>query len=161
MTTTTTTCSDVQDQLIDYRFGELDPPARRAVAAHLAECGACAVAYCRLDADVAGIGAALHEEPPAHVHAALKARVEAEFRPPLLRRVRAFLNRRIPVYQGALATAGVIAAVLLVTPSPPASPPLPASAPAVDLTAHDAPEVRELLDDYDASSVPALDPYLL
>ncbi|TNF31786.1 MAG: anti-sigma factor, partial [Deltaproteobacteria bacterium] len=75
------TCPDCQDRLIDYRLGELDTPARRDIAAHLAECGACAVAYCRLDADVSGIGAALYEAPPARVHAALKAQVAAEFRP--------------------------------------------------------------------------------
>lgn len=157
------TCIACTELLIDYRFGELAEPERREVALHLAGCGACAVAYCRLDADVAGFGAALFEEPDPAVHRALGARVAAEFRPPLHRRVAAVFTRRVPVYQGALATLGAVAAVLLIAgpPGQEAQAPAPRAPVAAELAPTEAASAARVLNDYDASSVPAIDPLLL
>ncbi|MCB9737181.1 MAG: zf-HC2 domain-containing protein [Deltaproteobacteria bacterium] len=172
-------CAACQDRLVDYRFAELDDADRRAVAAHLAACGDCAVAYCRLDADLAGVGAALAETPPPEVHAALRARVAATFRPPLHRRLAALLTQRVPLYQGALAAAATVAAVLLLTHGPAPSAIEPGREQALPAMSAAAPEgppaaagqippapagdagAASLVDDYDASSIPTIDPYLL
>ena len=50
------TCDD-KDTLIEYLYGELDTPARRAVEAHLAVCAACAAEVSALGDVRAGLGA--------------------------------------------------------------------------------------------------------
>ena len=87
-------CDVCQELLVDYHFGELAPELRGRVAHHLGGdgepdadgCASCAVAYCRLHADLEGIAAAVEVTPGPQVQARLRALVEATFRPPWWRR---------------------------------------------------------------------------
>lgn len=108
--------SDCTDALHDHHFGELDRETDERVRTHLAECGDCALEYCRLRADLERLGA-LHARPGASVRSALRAKVEAEFAPSPWSRVAAFFSVQIPIYQPALVLALVVAVVALAWPS--------------------------------------------
>lgn len=99
-------CEACDESLIDYAHDELGPPARREVTRHLAECAGCAVAYCRLRADLDGALQAAHEAPPPAVRARLRAEVARSFRPRWWRRALAQVQRPVPAY-------AVVAALVL------------------------------------------------
>lgn len=99
-------CERCLELLIEHAHGELDWVTRGAVSVHLGDCGDCATAYCRLEADIAGILDAHAQAPPAGVRERLRARVEQEFAPPWWRRALDTVTRPIPAY-GALALSAV------------------------------------------------------
>jgi anti-sigma factor RsiW len=88
-------CTEVDACLIDYVVAELAPAERAAVAAHLAGCPDCALASCRLRADLEGVAAV---DPPPHLRARVRAAVAAAVRPPWWRRTLAAGARPIPAY---------------------------------------------------------------
>lgn len=91
-------CDDCEALLIDHAHGELDPPTRAEVTRHLAGCPGCALAFCRLRADLDGVLAATAEAPPPAVRARLRAEVERSFRPSWRRRAWAAFARPVPAY---------------------------------------------------------------
>ena len=123
-------CEDVLHELSDHHHETLEEHRAVAVAEHLGSCGACAQAYCRLQAQLHGIGAAYAERPSPRVREALRAEVRAAFVPKPSRRVLAFLRRPVPAYGAALAAAVPLIAWLAagpVEPEPaPTQPPAPA-----------------------------------
>ena len=113
-------CEQCETCLIDHVHGELEPAPRAAVTRHLAECAGCAVAFCRLRADLDGLLAATEVAPPAAVRASLRAEVERSFRPNWWRRALAQVRRPVPAYAVALALA--IPAVVWFARAPERSP---------------------------------------
>jgi len=107
-------CETCQELLVDYHYGELERGPRAEVAEHLGACGACAVEYCRLHADLAGLGQSLGAGPRPEVGQALRARVERTFRPSWWRRLVRLGAAPIPAYQGALILVGLLLVWLLV-----------------------------------------------
>jgi len=141
-------CSDCETQLIDYACQELPEEARGDVARHLARCSACALEYCRLQADLEGIVEAHAEAPRARVFHQLRRRVAAEHGPPWWSRAWQLLMRPIPVY-GAVLASLVPAALWLASttrPEDPGGPGLDASSP--------SPSAAPTLTDYDATELP-------
>lgn len=112
-------CEDVLHRLSDHHHETLAEDDAVVVAEHLGTCGACAQAYCRLQAQLRGIGAAYAERPSARVRASLRAEVKAAFAPKPSRRVLAFLRRPIPAYGAALAAAVPLVAWLAARPADP------------------------------------------
>lgn len=106
-------CEDCDALLIDHAHGELDPPTRAAVTRHLASCPTCAVAFCRLRADLDGVLQATAEAPPPAVRARLRAEVERSFRPTWRRRAWTAFARPVPAY-AVLAALAVPAVMWLV-----------------------------------------------
>ena len=110
-------CDDALQKLTDHHHETLGPEDAVAVADHLGRCGECAQAYCRLQAQLRGIGAAYAERPSVDMRRALRAKVKAEFAPKPARKVLAFLRRPIPAYGAALAAAIPLAAWLGARPA--------------------------------------------
>lgn len=98
-------CAVVSDHLFDYVHDELDAEPGHAVALHLAECADCALASCRLRAELADLSWAQDEMPPPRVQARLRASVEASFGPPWYQRLFAVAMRPLPAYGLVLAGA--------------------------------------------------------
>jgi anti-sigma factor RsiW len=98
-------CEHCQQHLIDHVHDELGAEDSKAIAMHLAQCSECALEYCRLRADVEGIARAYAESPSPVVREALRARVEREFSPTLLRRLARVLTAPVPIYGAAMAAA--------------------------------------------------------
>lgn len=96
-------CQDVADSLIDYAHDELEPSEAREVTAHLSTCRDCALQFCQLRADLAGISPALSETPRTEVRAKLIRQVDREFRLPFWKRLSAQAFRRVPAYGLAVA----------------------------------------------------------
>ena len=71
-------CQQCDEQLIDYVVAELAPDARSAVAAHLAECPTCALASCRLRADLEGVSLAVTTDLTAAWPDELQAQVQTQ-----------------------------------------------------------------------------------
>ena len=143
-------CEACKPHLIDHAFDELPADTAQPVARHLAECADCALEFCRLRADLDGVAEAYQESPGSEVAQQLRARVKAEFAPPLWQRVLAPLRKPIPVY-GALAAAVVPVAIWIGIES-------------VPRRAHidqPTPQRSVLIDAYDASTVLRADPNLL
>jgi len=138
-------CDDCTSKLIEYRYRELDDPTASAMAEHLATCGVCAVAYCRLDADLSGILATVTEAPPASVHRALRAKVAREVAPNHWARMKSALAYRIPAYQATLVAAAILLAWFALNPSPE---PIPTAS-------------RTVVDAYDASAILVIDDNVL
>lgn len=137
-------CPDCEDQLIDFASQELPDHARATVSRHLSGCSACALAYCRLQADLEGIVEAHAEAPRSRVYHQLRRKVAAEHGEPWWTRSRGFLARPVPMY-GAVLAGLVPLAVWVVTalgrPAPAPDAPSPLLAPAS-------------LTDYDAAALP-------
>ncbi|HEY8376646.1 MAG TPA: zf-HC2 domain-containing protein [Nannocystis sp.] len=91
-------CKQCEAALIEYAHDELTPAARLEVTLHLAECAGCAVAFCRLRADLDGVLLAAQKTPPAAVRERLRAEVERSFRPRWWRRALAQVRRPVPAY---------------------------------------------------------------
>ncbi len=111
-------CEACETLLIDHLHGELPDAERHGVAGHLTECSECALAFCRLAADVQGIAAAYEVRPRPSVRDQLRERVSAEFRPSLLRRAWAFATRPVPAY-GVACAAAIPLLLWAVSPAPP------------------------------------------
>jgi anti-sigma factor RsiW len=109
-------CEECEASLIDHAYDELAAEPRRAVTRHLAECAGCAVAYCRLRADLDGALQAAHEAPPPAVRQRLRAEVERAFRPSWWRRGLALVRRPVPAY-AVVAALAIPAALWLVRTS--------------------------------------------
>lgn len=91
-------CEDCQPVLIDYAYAELAPDQRNAVTRHLTGCPGCALAFCRLRADLDGVLLVADEAPPAALRLRLRAEVERSFRPSWWRRAWAVVLRPVPAY---------------------------------------------------------------
>jgi hypothetical protein len=106
-------CRLIQGHLIGYHFATVSDDERREVEAHLVECTGCLRTYLALKAHV-DRGAREDEVPSEAARLRLRAAVEVRFRPTTARRVRRWLARPIPLYQGlAVAAAFVLAAALV------------------------------------------------
>ena len=102
-------CSLTQENLIGYHFATLEDPVRESIETHLVECTACLRTYLALKSHV-DRGRA-QEAPGEAARLKLRAAVEKRFRPTPARRVRRWLTRPVPLYQGlALAVAIVVVA---------------------------------------------------
>ena len=124
-------CDDVLEKLSDHHHEILESGEAVAVAEHLGACGGCAQAYCRLQAQLRGIGSAYAERPSARARLALRDAVHGEFAPPRTRRVLSFLRRPVPAYGAVLAAALPLVAWLALRPAEPephdaTQPPAPA-----------------------------------
>jgi anti-sigma factor RsiW len=145
-------CEECGDCLIDYYYGEDEPERRQEVAAHLASCSACAMEYCRLDADLSGIGTMLEDAPRPEVQRRLRQDVERAFAPPWWRRLLRLGTFPIPAYQAMLVLCLVLLAWTFLR--------APASKPPTAVPV--APGSTTLLfKDYDASTLVSVDPNLL
>ena len=137
-------CQDVLQELSDHHHQTLEETEAIAVAEHLGTCGACAQAYCRLQAQLRGIGAAYADRPSARVREALRAEVRAEFAPKMSRRLLAFLRQPIPAYGAALAAAVPLVAWLAFGPAKPD--PTPTTQPPAPARIHDYDATVPLMD---------------
>lgn len=104
-------CSLIQIDLVAYHLGAIDEAARERVEAHLVECAACVRAYITLKRH-AEQGAA---RPSYAAKMRLRDAVSAEFETSPRARIRRWLRRPIPLYQG-IAAAAVIAIAALAAP---------------------------------------------
>ncbi len=132
-------CDQAAELLVEHHHDTLDPKTRDAMAEHLASCGACARAYCRLQAELRGIGTAYAERPSSNVRASLRRAVEAEFSTAPAPRIWRALRRPVPVY-GAVLAAVIPLALWMWSPSQPSAaeeptPPAPARMHGYDATA--------------------------
>ncbi len=145
-------CDRTEELLIDYFYGELPPAEQRQVADHLGSCSACAKAYCRLHADLAGLGQALDARPRQRVQARLQGQVAREFSRPWWQRLGRLCAFPIPAYQTVLA---VFVLLLLWTA-------MGARLPRLQGRGDSAPARATVLEDrFDASSIVPPDPNLL
>jgi anti-sigma factor RsiW len=108
-------CSLIQAHLIGYHFATVSDDERREVEGHLVACTACLRTYLALKAHV-DRGSRQDETPSEASRLRLRAAVEARFRPTPTRRVRRWLARPIPLYQG-LAVAAVLAIAAALGPT--------------------------------------------
>lgn len=137
----TLTCEQCTDRLIDYHYRELSKDDLRSVAQHLSHCSDCALAYCRLEADLTGLSALLDAEPSPEVLVELKSKVRQRFRP--RSGWTRLLEWRIPVYQPLAAAAAGLALWVVVRPATPPEP-MPTPAPAAEIRNYDAPTIGAL-----------------
>jgi anti-sigma factor RsiW len=139
-------CTDCEARLIDHACLELPEDERVVVARHLAHCPSCALEYCRLQVDLAGIVEAHAEVPRPEVFEGLRRRVAAEVAPPWWARAFEVLRHPVPVY-GVVLAGLVPAALWLMSPRHPD----PASSPQPSI---DSVTARPTLVHYDASEPP-------
>jgi anti-sigma factor RsiW len=104
-------CSLIQIDLVAYHLGAIEEPARERVEAHLVECAACVRAYITLKRH-SEAGAA---RPSYAAKMRLRAAVSAEFETSPRARIRKWMRRPIPLYQG-IAAAALIAIAALSAP---------------------------------------------
>lgn len=102
-------CEDIEPLLIDHAYAELAAEQRAGVTRHLADCPACALAFCRLRADLDGVLQIASEAPPERLRLRLRAGVERDFRPPWWRRAWGVVLRPVPAY--ALLVAALVPAL--------------------------------------------------
>jgi len=124
-------CDDALEKLSDHHHETLATGEAVAVAEHLGACGGCAQAYCRLQAQLRGIGSAYAERPSSGTRAALRGAVAAEFAPKGTQGLLSFLRRPVPAYGAVLAAALPLVAWLALRPVDPepvdvTQPPAPA-----------------------------------
>ena len=104
-------CRLIQGELIAYYFATTSEEQRGRVDEHLVACTSCLRAYLRLKhqiehPNVEGEGGSARvDRPSAETKRRLRADVEAAFRPSTSDRVRRWLRRPIPLYQGIAAAA--------------------------------------------------------
>lgn len=111
-------CEACESDLIDFVHGELERERHVEVARHLANCSGCALASCRLRADLDGISALVQEAPRPEVRAALRAQVEQTFAPARRVRLGRLWMRPVPVYQAVLIAAAAAALLLVIQALP-------------------------------------------
>jgi hypothetical protein len=113
--------------LVGYHFATLGGDERAEVDEHLVGCTTCLRAYLALKHKVED-----EERPSDEARLRLRAAVAARFRPSPIAKVRAWLGRPIPLYQGlAAAVVAVVLAALAPTLARRAMTPAP-SGPYVD-----------------------------
>jgi anti-sigma factor RsiW len=142
-------CETVLASLIDYYYADLPAKERTAIAAHLSGCGACALEYCRLDADLSGLGEALSEAPRPEVKEALRQKVARTFPEPWWLDLERWLRFPVPAYQAALVMSAFLLAWMLLASGGPR---------------HESPRStggKTLIERYDSSTIPSIDPNLL
>jgi anti-sigma factor RsiW len=108
-------CALIQGKLIEYQFATLEDVDRESVEAHLLACKDCLRTYLALKAQV-DRGSGAGEVPSEAARLRLRAAVEARFRTTATRRLRGWLSRPMPLYQG-LAIAALVAVVAALAPS--------------------------------------------
>lgn len=108
-------CALIQGKLIEYQFATLEDADREAVEAHLLACTGCLRTYLALKAHV-DRGSGAGEVPSEETRLRLRAAVEARFRSTATRRLRRWLSRPVPLYQG-LAIAAFVAAAVGIAPT--------------------------------------------
>jgi hypothetical protein len=104
-------CTLIQGRLVGYHFATLDDAERASVEEHILSCGACLRTYVALKAHV-DRAAHDHEGPSEAARLRLRAAVEARFRATPARRLRRWLTRPVPLYQGLAVACVVLAAVV-------------------------------------------------
>ena len=97
-------CQACQELLVDHLHHELEDQRRARVHAHLADCGECARACCRLQAEFDDIADAHRVRAPAALRETIRTELEAHFAPPWWKRVGLLIAKPVPAY-GALALA--------------------------------------------------------
>jgi anti-sigma factor RsiW len=108
-------CALIEGRLVEYQLATLEDADREAVEAHLVACTGCLRTYLALKAHVdraTGAG----EVPSEAARARLRAAVQERFRPTPTRRLRRWLSRPVPLYQG-LAVAAVVAVFAALAPT--------------------------------------------
>lgn len=108
-------CALIQGRLIEYQFATLEDADREDVEAHLLACKACLRTYLALKAHV-DRGSGAGEVPGEAARLRLRAAVVARFRSTATRRLRRWLSRPVPLYQG-LAVAALVAAAVALAPT--------------------------------------------
>jgi anti-sigma factor RsiW len=144
-------CRDCEPLLIDHACAQLDDLDHAEIARHLAGCSACALEYCRLRADLAGIAEAHAEAPHPRVYHRLRRRVAAEVGARWWTHPWRLLLRPIPVYGAVLVS--LVPVVLWLVTSMGHRPP----APPTHRNPYSDPDERsyaEVLGDYDAIALP-------
>jgi anti-sigma factor RsiW len=113
-------CALTQGRLVEYHFATLEEADRQAVEEHLVVCTGCLRTYLALKAHADRAGASgpstAGEMPSDAARERLRAAVAARFRPTPARRVRRWLSRPVPFYQG-LAVAAVVAIAAALAPT--------------------------------------------
>jgi anti-sigma factor RsiW len=140
-------CESVQELMVDYYYRDLSDDDRKSVAVHLSACASCAMEYCRLEADLSGLGDLLAEGPRPELKKALAVRVQKEFARPWYKRLAEILRSPLPAYQAALLVSAMAALFMLLSVARTA-PPAPISA-------------SPVFDDVDASTIVSVDPNYL
>ena len=107
-------CRLIQDELFPYTLGTSSEEDRVGIDEHLLGCTSCLRAYLRLKHHVER-GASLGARPSDETRRRIREDVAALVRPRGAARVRHWLRRPIPLYQG-LAVAAVAAAVSIALP---------------------------------------------
>lgn len=107
-------CALIQGKLIEYQFATLEDADREGVEAHLLACTGCLRTYLALKAHV-DRGSGAGETPSEAARVRLRAAVEGRFRSTPARRLRRWLSRPVPLYQG-LAVAAVVAVAVALAP---------------------------------------------
>ena len=108
-------CALIQGKLIEYQFAALEDADCENVEAHLLACKDCLRTYLALKAHV-DRGSGAGEVPSEAARLRLRAAVEARFRSTATRRLRRWLSRPVPLYQG-LAVAALVAAAVALVPT--------------------------------------------
>jgi anti-sigma factor RsiW len=107
-------CRMIQEELFAYALGTSSEDDRDGVDEHMLSCTACLRAYLRLKRHVER-GGQQAARPSAETRLRVRADVAALVRPRGVARVRRWLGRPIPLYQG-LAVAAVAAGIAIGAP---------------------------------------------
>ncbi|HEY6459535.1 MAG TPA: hypothetical protein VIY73_05265 [Polyangiaceae bacterium] len=105
-------CPLIQPLLIGYHFATGSDDERATVEAHLVECRDCLRTYLALKTHV-DRGTSDEDAPGEKAHLRLRAAVEARFRPSKARRMRGWLTRPVPLYQGLAVVAAIVLAAIV------------------------------------------------
>jgi predicted anti-sigma-YlaC factor YlaD len=105
-------CTLIRGDLIAYHFAAASDEARERVESHLMVCTTCLRSYLALKAHVDRTGHA-SVQPSEASRLKLRAAVEVRFRPTRVGRVRRWLSRPVPLYQGLALAAVVVLGVAL------------------------------------------------
>ena len=105
-------CALIQQDLIAYHFATVSDEERGAVERHLLGCTPCLRAYLALKGHIDRTGE-VEPSPSEASRLALRAAVERRFRPTPVRRVRGWLARPVPLYQGLALAAALVLGVAL------------------------------------------------
>jgi hypothetical protein len=108
-------CALIQQHLIGYHFATVSDDERGDVEAHLVACTSCLRTYLALKSHIDA--AARDDELPSEAaRLRLRAAVQARFRPTVVRRVRRWVARPVPLYQGVAVAALILLAAALAPP---------------------------------------------